>query len=254
MKSRHLSTKSLLTVILALLLSSVPRPLAAHSEKGWVLERQNIFGKTIVYMDSRGIRMTWPDIGYNVLVKAPDYSVVHFNTSSKTEMDESLAHFCKRRGMESGIACRHNWPTEKTTYAGIRARKISVRTKNFQRNSIAVLPAVRNEKKAPVVAIEYFVSDSIRLPRSIYRFFSAFHTVPDLNGIPLALNDRLSDGKIKPVWYTISVKRETIPATIFAEPRNYKKVNHWGMVFGGGISGTIDNIAEDLGVGDKFGK
>jgi hypothetical protein len=46
------------------------------------MERQNGLGKEIVYADQKGVRITYPNAGMNILSKPPTWDVTWFSPQS----------------------------------------------------------------------------------------------------------------------------------------------------------------------------
>jgi hypothetical protein len=228
--------------------------------QGWQLERVMgavRLGPQVLYVDKKGVKFTYPNVGANILSTPPAWDVLWFNTKSHRQYAESLAHYRNRKGLATIAQPSPKFFENRTTYAGVKSREIQ-----FTENSPSVdeiyLGRVEGSHEK-IIRADYYVSGPIDLPTGGLDFLSTYCGIPNFGGIPLACHWHYSTGREMKLWYTTSVERKRLPGAIFAKPVGYTQVANLADLNKGqdgevGLKGKLENFLNDMKVGEPFGK
>jgi hypothetical protein len=220
---------------------------------GWQLEQQSAFGRNLLYIDQKGIKITYPDSGANILSTPPSWDVLWFNTKSHKQCFESLAHFRVRRAASANLLLPPKFVEKQITYAGMKSRKIQV-PEDF-RLDVAYLGRFKgSDDKFTLNQSDYFVSSkSNELPKGGLDFLSTVCGMPNFGGIPLAVHQHFSSGRVIKVFYTLSCVRKPLLSSIFVKPRGYSPAATPQEIYMGGLAGRLEDMYKGLELGKPFG-
>jgi len=231
--------------------------LAEGHNLGWVFDRKNPYGgSAILYVSRFGVKMTYPHLYYSVVTVPPAWDVVHYNTKSGKMCVQTLPRYLALKGRNPAID-RRGWKgkSHPVKYAGIPARLfyLSV-TEGTMEDTLVGIPRVARTKAKSIVVAKYYATQPLDLPPGVISFLSCFYDVPNVGGIPLGVDEVLSNGTTARPWATLSMRRKEIDSSLFKIPEGLKSCSTQAEVFGGGMQGELDELADDLGLGRKFGK
>jgi hypothetical protein len=229
---------------------------ADDAHKGWVLERQDQLGRETMYVDAKGIKVTFPVLGVNVLSKPPTWDLVWFNTKSHKQYCETLAKYRDRKGLPVKVGAPPNLPETAKIYAGLPSRMITVSEKSGapERNLVPILSNPKGAWRVNLIESNYYFSEKVDLPIGALNFLNSFFGTPNYGGIPLGCVHKLSTGEERIMFASFSAKRSVIPASTFVSPVGYSAAPNQLEISNGGITSKMEDLVKDMKIGEDFGK
>lgn len=252
----QITKKIPLFALAALLCAPALASKGEHDEPGWVAQVVGRYGRYTLFVNTRGIRMNSPQLHYNVIAAAPKWDVVHFNTKSKTVYSQPLQEFMLQHPT-SKIQTRPDSFKKgtPTVLIGLPAQCFNLAAaKGMTPEEIPGFPKTDGTERCSIVGARYYCSTQVKLPPQALAILAGYTGVPNFGGIPLEIDELLSNGKVTRDWYTISVKREIVSSAQFELPKGYQKKTSQALVFGGGVEDQLDELVKDMGIGQKLGK
>lgn len=207
--------------------------LAGEGEKylsGWLLtQKSKICGEAAVYLTAAALKVVDPKTSTTLVSKAPDWKVVVFNTSSKTQYASSFEKFqgYSRLGLQVQVGFTHGGiPLAKqsgtSTVEGTKAN-IYGTTPQYEKNNRRLFLAGRLSGGAPATA-RLLTSSGWALPAQEGAILSRLYGVDDTSDIPLDFHCTDQERADKAGLKTLAIKKTTIAAKEFDCPVGYRFV------------------------------
>ena len=171
-----------------------------EKEKGWQQERHNGLGREILYANEQGVKIYYPEVGLNVVSRAPSWDVVWFSNKTRQQYKETLEHYRERKNMVPASVPPPTLQETKSTFAGLNSRKLAV-------------------PSGPRITY-YYVTEPVKLPTGALTFLGTFFGMPNFGGIPLACTElnKYNPKREQNTWYTVSSERKLLPDSTFSGP------------------------------------
>ena len=222
---------------------------AKQSGQGWVMDRQNLMGREVVIAGQTGVRITYPELGYNIQATAPDWDITWFNTKSRKQYNRTLAQYRRASGLPKLVGGADILKKVPVVYSGLKSFKIII----AEHKAAGSITLYQSKEYLTLKESDYYISETAYLQKNAIEFLCIFYGVPDIGGIPLACHQHLSNGELKRPWFTQKIERKDLPASAFAKPTGFATTADGSMLALSGDRGRIKDIMLDMKLGEDFG-
>jgi len=212
------------------------------------------FGERILYISENGVRINFPVAGLNIICKKPKYEVVWFNPKNKTIKHETIAALRARSNMTPKEISLPRLQRTPITFGGVSASKITVRSSPGTEEWL--LPSYTNKTKRPQkLHTHYIVSTDIAVTPPLLLFLNTYYGVPNFGGVLLGCSHTDTAGGTATQYSTSRVEKGKFPSDLLDVPSGYKECRtQMEVATGPGYRDQFDDLARDMGIGEKFGK
>lgn len=229
-------------------------PAAAKDEEAWILQqRSQLAGNHTIYVSSKGVLIENKANFYAILLQAPDWKVVIYNTKSKKACTKDVKEFSGALSFGSGMLGEGNLqalPLRKTpTEESIKGLK----TNHYTTGQFASTPSVKKPRDlknsifeaTDLSSADYWVWPTEIGPAKAGLVLQKIYRLPQRTGIPIALKYITTAGQKLNELDTISITKSKVPDTKFVTPKGLiaTKTEH-DVVFDESRTKKVNRAAE----------
>lgn len=241
--------------------------MAADSvENGWVLLQRTPIGMYNVFIGKHKVRIEEAKTHYFIISKAPDWNVYAFRKDHRTICKISPQKW-EAEGLftmnERNFVKKVN-PKVKTqarTMNNIKYLEYKIPFRQARRfsngkilNMTAFMSPETNVKKIYSTEMDLLVSPTVSTDANIARVLGSLFVVPIGAGTPIKFTIKYDNGAEHNPLLTARIRQAPLQADLFQVPSGYKPVVNIQRITTGYRAGEIDDMINDLGLGNSFGK
>lgn len=212
------------------------------------MQRVDGLGPALFQVSPAGVKIDYKTAQYCILCKAPDWKVTWYSTPNKTIFSESIKEFRLEKQLPPNNPASAP-PPARATYIGLKAIRVSKKTDVSEQGFFKF----SSQQPRPLLS-DYYFSEPVKLSQEAHNFISTFFGIPNFGCMPLGFDIHESGGTTRQVYFTTKLEKAQIPISEFDVPKNFTKVTSKSKVISGaGYGKDMDNLMEDMGLGEKFG-
>ena len=255
--------------ISAALLAIIAQPhtaAAAKVESGWVLLQRTPIGMYNVFIAKNKVRIEEAKTHYFIISKAPDWNVYAFRKDHRT-----ICKVSPQKWEAEGLFTMNERNFVKKVNPKVKPSSRSMDNINYLEYKIPLRQARRfangkvlnmtafmspetNVKKIYSTETDLLVSPTVSTDPNIARVLGSLFVVPIGAGAPIKFTIKYDNGAEHNPLLTARIRQAPLQADLFQVPIGYKTVANIQRITTGYRAGEIDDMINDLGLGNSFGK
>lgn len=241
--------------------------MAADSvENGWVLLQRTPIGMYNVFIGKHKVRIEEAKTHYFIISKAPDWNVYAFRKDHRT-----ICKISPQKWEAEGLFTMNERNFVKKVNPKVKPSSRTMNNINYLEykipfrqarrfsngkilNMTAFMSPETNVKKIYSTEMDLLVSPTVSTDANIARVLGSLFVVPIGAGAPIKFTIKYDNGAEHNPLLTARIRQAPLQADLFQVPKGYKPVANIQRITTGYRAGEIDDMINDLGLGNSFGK